>query len=110
MHLIAYGRKLAFRSFYHNSPVLARQDSLAYLFYRLRLHRNFTKRSLSLKFGVSEDYLSKVESGSRFPSLSFCLQCAIQFEVNPDYVKSRWVNEAVRVFSERLHKRLKLEN
>lgn len=110
MHLIAYGTKLTFRPFYHKNPVLARRNSLVYLFYRLRLHRNFTKRSLALKFGVSEDYLSRVEDGSRFPSLSFCLQCAIEFEVNSEYVKNRWAMEAVQVFSERLHRRLKLEN
>ena len=108
MHLIAYGSKLGFRPFYHKASVLARPDSLAHLFYKLRIHRNLTKRALSLKFGVSEDYLSRVESGSRFPSLSFCLKCSKEFEVNPEYVKNRWANEAVRSFSERLRSRLNL--
>ena len=108
MHLISYAPKLAFRVFYHKSPHVARADSLAHLFYKLRIHRNLTKRALSLKFGVSEDYLSRVESGSRFPSLGFCLQCSKEFDVNPEYVKNRWANEAIRVFSERLRTRLKL--
>jgi transcriptional regulator with XRE-family HTH domain len=108
MHLIAYGSKLGLGPFYHKRALLARSDSLAHLFYKLRIHRNFTKAALALKFGVSEDYLSRVESGSRFPSLSFSLQCSKEFDINPEYVKNRWANEAVRVFSERLRSRLKL--
>lgn len=110
MHLIAYGAKLRISPSYHKCPVLARSDSLAHLFYKLRIHRNLTKRSLSLKFGVTEDYLSRVESGSRFPSLSFSLKCAKEFDINPEYVKNHWANEAIRVFSERLRRRLKLFN
>jgi DNA-binding XRE family transcriptional regulator len=110
MHLITYAPKLGVKPVYHKRPVLARSDSLAHLFYKLRHNRNLTKRALSRKFGVSEDYLSRVENGSRFPSLSFCLKCAEEFEVNPEYIKNRWANEAIRVFSERLRRRLKLFN
>lgn len=108
MHLASYAGKLALKSVYHKRPVLAREDSLAYLFYKLRIHRNLTKRALALKFGVTEDYLSRVESGSRFPSLSFCLKCAGEFDFNPEYVKTRWVNEAVNIFEWRLRRRLNL--
>jgi transcriptional regulator with XRE-family HTH domain len=110
MHLVAYGSKLDSLPFYHRRPVLSRPDSLAHLFYKLRIHRNLTKRALSLKFGVKEDYLSRVEGGSRFPSLNFSLKCAEEFDINPEYVKNRWANEAVRLFSERLRRRLKLFN
>jgi transcriptional regulator with XRE-family HTH domain len=108
MHLASYAPKLAVSSVYHNKPVLARQDSLAHLFYKLRIHRNLTKRALALKFGVTEDYLSRVESGSRFPSISFSLKCAVEFDINPVYVRNRWANEATRLFSDRLRRRLKL--
>jgi len=110
MHLVSYGSALDLRGFYHKRAVLARSDSLAHLFYRLRIHRNLTKRALALKFGVKEDYVSRVESGSRFPSLSFCLKCSREFGVNPEYVKNRWAKEAVRSFEERLRRRLKLFN
>ena len=110
MHLVAYGSKLGLDPFYHKRALLARSDSLAHLFYKLRIHRNLTKRALALQFGVKEDYVSRVESGCRFPSLSFSLKCAQEFDINPEYVKSRWANEAIRIFSERLRSRLKLSN
>lgn len=110
MHVVSYGAKLDHPAFYHRRPSLARSDRLAYLFYKLRHNRNLTKRALALKFGVTEDYLSRVESGSRFPSLSFSVKCAKEFDINPEYVKNRWANEAIRLFSERLRRRLKLFN
>jgi len=110
MHLVSYGPKLAYSPFYRKRKPLARPNTLAHLFYKLRQNRNLTKRSLGDKFGLSEEYVSAIESGSKFPSLKFCLQCAIEFEVNPNYVKSMWAREAIGRFTDRIKKRLGLED
>ena len=110
MHLIAYGHKTSLKSFYPKRQALARPDSLPHLFYKLRQNHNLTKRTIADKFGVSVDYVSAIESGSKFPSIGFCLKCAIEFDINPNYVKSKWVREAIERFSDRLMRRLGLEN
>jgi transcriptional regulator with XRE-family HTH domain len=106
MHLVAYGPKIGFKPFYKSREHLARPDTLPHILYKLRQNHNLTKRSLAAKFGVSEEYISAVEGGSRFPSLNFCLKCAREFEINPYYVKSRWAREAIEIFSDRLYRRL----
>jgi transcriptional regulator with XRE-family HTH domain len=108
MHLVAYGSKIGLKSFYQKRSALTRVDSLPHLFYKLRQNRNLTKRALAAKFSVSEDYVSAIESGSKFPSLNFCLKCAQEFEVNPNYVKSKWAREVIERFSDRLNRRLGL--
>ena len=110
MHLVSYAPKIGFKSFYRNREHLARPDSLPHIFYKLRQNHNLTKRSLAEKFSVSEDYVSKIERGSIFPSLNFCLKCADLFEANPGWVKTKWAREAIERFSERLKKRLGLDN
>lgn len=108
MHLVSYGPKLDHPPFYRKRVALARPDSLGHLFLKLRQNRNLTKRALADKFCISEEYVSAIESGSRFPSLCFCLKCAQEFEINPNYVKSMWAREAIARFSDRLKKRLGL--
>ena len=108
MHLIAYGPKIVHPPFYRKRIALARPDSLPHLFCKLRQNHNLTKGSLAKKFGISEEYVSSIESGSKFPSLNFCLKCAREFDVNPSYVKSKWAKEAIERFSERVRKRLGL--
>lgn len=110
MHLVSYGPKIGLKSFYRNREHLARPDSLSHLFYKLRQNSNLTKRSLADKFGVAEDYVSAIESGSKFPSLNFSLKCAREFEINPNYVKSKWAREVIERFSDRLNRRLGLED
>jgi len=75
----------------------------------MRIHRNLTRRSLAQRAGVSEDYVAAVESGSKFPSLKFCLMCGQEFGANPNWVKNKWVNERVSRFLRSLRKRLDLE-
>jgi transcriptional regulator with XRE-family HTH domain len=106
MHLIAYGPKLGYFPFYRKRVSLARPDSLGHLFHKLRQNHTLTKRALAEKFCISEDYVSAIESGSKFPSLSFSLKCAREFEINPNYVKSKWAREAIERFSDRLNRRL----
>lgn len=110
MHLVAYGPKIGFKSFYHKRPGLTRPDSLPHLFCKLRQNHNLTKGSLAKKFGISEDYISGIESGSKFPSLNFCLECAREFDINPNYVKSKWAREVIERFSDRLNRRLGLDD
>jgi transcriptional regulator with XRE-family HTH domain len=110
MHLVSYGPKIGLKSFYQKQSALTRPDSLPHIFYKLRQNHNLTKRALAEKFSVSEDYVSKVERGSVFPSLDFCLKCADLFEANPGWVKMKWAREAVERFSERIKRRLGLEN
>lgn len=109
MHLISYEPKLDHRSLYHKRPALTRVDSLPYVFRKLRIHRNLTISSLANKFGFSEDYVRAIESGSKFPSLKFCLLCAQEFGANPNWVKSKWANDRIEQFSQRLLKRLGLD-
>jgi transcriptional regulator with XRE-family HTH domain len=108
MHLIASQGVPKHAPFYHRGVALARRSSLAYLFYKLRIDHNLTKKALALRCGVSEEYVTWVESGAKFPSLSFCLKCSKLFDVNPEYVMNRWAREAVDEFRDRLRRRLKL--
>lgn len=110
MHLVAYGPKIGLKSFYPKRSVLARPYSLPHLFWKLRQNHNLTKRSLADKFGISEEYVSSIESGSKFPSLSFSLKCAREFGINPKYVKSKWAREVIERFSDRLNRRLGLDD
>lgn len=110
MHLIAYGPKLGRSPLYQKRRHLARPDSLPRIFHNLRIHRNLTAAALGKKFGFSEDYVSQIESGSKFPSLNFCLKCAEEFGANPGWVKSKWLKEAIERFSDRLMKRLGLDD
>ena len=106
MHLVSYAPRTKLNPFYQKRPSLARPDSLPHLFRKLRQNRTLTKRSLAAKFGLSEEYVFSIESGSKFPSLNFCIKCAREFEINPNYVKSKWAREAIGRFSDRLNRRL----
>jgi transcriptional regulator with XRE-family HTH domain len=108
MHLASNREVIKHAPFYHRGVALARRNSLAYLFYKLRIDHNLTKKALGLRCGVSEEYVTRVESGSKFPSFLFCVKCSKYFEVNPEYVKNRWACEAVEEFRDRLRRRLKL--
>ena len=110
MRLVSYAPQKKLNPFYQKRPSLARPDSLPHLFYKLRQNRNLTKRSLADKFCVSEEYVSAIESGSKFPSLNFCLKCAKEFEINPNYVKNKWAREVIERFSDRLNRRLGLDD
>jgi DNA-binding XRE family transcriptional regulator len=98
------------KTFYQKRNPLTRPDLLSFIFRKLRIHRFLTKKALALKFGVSEEYVSQIESGSKFPSLNFCLKCANEFGANPVWVKSKWSKEAIERFSTRLIKRLGLDD
>jgi transcriptional regulator with XRE-family HTH domain len=108
MHLVAHGAKLTHPPFYRKRSTLARPDSLPHLFLKLRQNRNLTKKALAAKFGISEDYISAIEGGSKFPSIGFCLKCAGEFDINPMYVKNKWAKEAIERFGRRLMRRLGL--
>ena len=110
MHLVAYGPQIKFKPFYQKRPSLARPDSLPHLFRKLRQNNGLTKRSLAAKFCLSEEYVSAIESGSKFPSLSFCVKCAREFGINPKYVKSKWAKEAIGRFTDRPNRRLGLDD
>jgi transcriptional regulator with XRE-family HTH domain len=110
MHLVGGQDVQHLTGVYHGDVIKARPDTLPFIFQKLRIHRNLTKESLGKKCGVSEKYVSSVESCSRYPSLNFCLQCATEFEINPSWVKEKWVNGRVSKFRDSLFKRLKVEN
>lgn len=110
MHLISYGPTLGYPQFYQKRSPLTRPYSLCTIFRNLRIHRNLTKGALATKFGVSEDYVSAVERGSKFPSLKFCLMCCHEFGANPNWVKNKWANERISRFSDNVRKRLGLDD
>ncbi len=109
MHLVGGLEDHVFLRSYHSRRPLTRPGSLPYVFRKLRISHNLTKRALAEMFSVSERYVSDVESGSRFPSLRYCLQCGDLFGANPLWVKNQWAREAVQRFQERLFKRLSLD-
>ena len=109
MHSISGGRDLLHSPLYRSSRHLSRQDSLSYFFRKMRVHRNLTKKRLALEFGFTEEYVSAIESGSKFPSLRYCLLCADLFGANPNWVKTKWATEVVARFSRRLMARLGLD-
>ena len=94
MHLVSISGFLRIQQFIIKLA-LAKRHSLAYLFYKFRIDHNLSRKALARKFGVGVEYLSRIESGGKFPSLCFCLKCARLFGVNPHYVKNRWACEAV---------------
>lgn len=110
MHLISCQSGSHYTGFYQNESILTRQNSLPYTFRKLRIHRNLTKAALAKKFYVTEDYVSKIESGDLPPSLKYCLQCGEEFGFNPYWIKTKWSNEIIERFSNRLKRRLGLEN
>lgn len=110
MHVIYSHEVRKLPLFYHRRGPLTRADSLPYFFHRMRIHRNLTRKALAQKCGVSEDYVSAVESGSKSPSLKFCLLCGDLFGANPSWVKNKWANERTRCFSDRMKKRLGLDD
>jgi transcriptional regulator with XRE-family HTH domain len=110
MHLVYHGVGSLQSSSYKNEPALARPYTLAHLFHKLRMNRNLTKGRLAEKFSLSEEYVSAVESGSKFPSAGYCLSCAREFGANPEWVKRMWVREMVGRFQSRLNKRLSIED
>lgn len=109
MQVINGGRDLLRFSLYRNCRHLSRPNSLPYFFRKLRIHRSLTKKGLARKFGFTEEYVSAIESGSKFPSLKYCLLCADVFGANPNWVKTKWADEAIKRFSDRLMVRLGLE-
>jgi len=109
MHLVWHGPNIVHRSFYPNTPVLSRVDTLPYFFRRMRQHQNMTIAALAEKCGVLADYVSAVEGGSKFPSLKFCLLCGDLFGANANWIKNKWANEKVSRFSDRIRKRLDLD-
>lgn len=110
MHLVSYAPRTKLDPFYQKRPFLARPDSLPHLFRKLRQNHNLTKGSLADKFGLSEEYVSSIEGGSKFPSLSFSIKCAREFGINPKYVKSKWAREVIERYSDRLNRRLGLDD
>lgn len=109
MHIIQGGCDPLHSPLYRNCRHLSRPNSLPYTFRKLRVYRNLTKKSLARKFGFTEEYVSAIESGSKFPSLRYCLLCADLFGANPNWAKTKWAHEAIRRFSDRLMVRLGLD-
>ncbi len=110
MHLVGGQAVRHFTGVYHDKVIKSRVDSLPYIFHKLRIHRNLSRKSLAKKCGVSESYVYSVESGSIYPSLKFCLRCATEFDMNPNYATVKWANGRVLRFRETLLRRLKIEN
>jgi DNA-binding XRE family transcriptional regulator len=110
MHLIYHGPNIVHPPFYPKRISLSRPDSLCSIFRNLRIHHNLTKGALAEKFSVSKEYVSAIESGSKFPSLKFCLLCGEEFGANPNWVKNKWANERISRFSDVVRRRLDLKD
>jgi DNA-binding XRE family transcriptional regulator len=95
---------------YQTSQPLTRVDSLPYLFRKFRIHHNLTKRALAAKFCISEKYVEEIERGSKLPSLRISTMYAKEFGANPEWVKRKWFKDTVEHFSERLRRKIALEN
>jgi len=76
----------------------------------MRIHRNLTRKALAQRCGVSEEYVFSIENGSKFPSVMYCLKCSDLFGANPSWIKTKWAKEALERFSNRLMKRLGLND
>lgn len=110
MHLVSDTRPpLSFPS-YQKKLYFTRAYSLPYIFRMLRIDRDLTKKALAAKIGVREDYLSRVEDGSRFPTLNFCLACGKEFGFNPNWVKVKWVNALLERMAVKLRQRLEISD
>jgi transcriptional regulator with XRE-family HTH domain len=110
MLLIYHGPDSQHASSYQDRPILTRPYTLAYLFRKLRINHTLTKSKLAEICCVAEAYVSAVEEGARFPSIGFCLSCAGEFGVNPEWVKRMWMREIMARFENRFRKRLEIED
>jgi len=89
---------------------ICRIYSLAYLFHKLRIQKNLTKKALAEKIGFTEEYVCGVEKGGKLPSFNYALKCAELFEINPEWVKRKWLKEFLFWFEEGVRKILEIEN
>jgi transcriptional regulator with XRE-family HTH domain len=110
MHLIPGGCGLLHVPLYKVTKRHSRPGTLPDFFRKMRLYRGLSRGSLSQKFGISEKYISDIETGARFPSLRYCLLCAGEFGANPGWVKSKYANEAIYRYSSRIKKRLGVDD
>ena len=110
MHLVSVNCDSLHVPLYKEKSFLSRPASLSGIFHNLRIHRNITRKSLALRFDLSEQYVSSIEDGRKFGSLRFFLKCAEFFGANPNCVKCKWANESVRRYGDRLRAKLCLDN
>jgi transcriptional regulator with XRE-family HTH domain len=108
MHLVSGSSDRLHDPLYQFPKSIARPGTLPDIFHKLRVHKNLSCASLSKLLRVSERYIRDIESGTRFSSLRYCLLCADLFGANPNWVKSKYANEAVFRYSVRLRCRLGL--
>jgi len=89
---------------------ICRIYSLAHLFHKLRIQKNLTKKALAEKIGFTEEYVYRVEKGEKLPSFDYAVRCAKLFEINPEWVKRKWLKELLFWFEERVRGLLEIEN
>jgi len=82
--------------------------SLACIFRKLRLHKSITTKELSKKLDVGEIYVTQVELGYKKPSLKYWLACGQVFGFNPNWIKSKWLNDKSNDIKERLKRKIGL--
>lgn len=81
-------------------------NSLAHLFYNLRVYRNLSPKALSKKCGVSENFVLGVEDGSINPPLKYWLSCGDEFGANPNWVRVKFINERSVIARRRLEEKI----
>jgi len=109
---IAY-TKTPQKPLYRISPDLSRIYriySLSYLFRKLRIHKNLTKKALAQRIGFTEEYVYRIEKDEKLPSFDYAVKCAELFEINPEWVKRKWLKEFLTWFEERVRRILEIEN
>jgi len=67
-----------------------------------------SKRSFAQKMDVSQEYVRFIEKGIKPPSLKFCLACAVEFGINPQWVKNKWLKDTVERIKQNLEMKLGL--
>ncbi len=83
-----------------------RSNSLSFLFREIRASKGITKKSIAEKLGVSEEYISQVEQGTkRLPLRCWLLICE-EFGMNPQWLKKKWLSETLSRMGEKLEERI----
>jgi DNA-binding XRE family transcriptional regulator len=68
----------------------------------MRTGRKLSRKTVANAVGVSDDYIYKIESGLRVPSIDLTLKIGHYFDVNPEWLKSMWVRDFMTVIEARL--------
>jgi transcriptional regulator with XRE-family HTH domain len=90
--------------------ILTEANSLAHLFVSLRANKGISRERMAKRLGISEKYLSLIETGKKIPSTKVCSGFAKILDINEFWLRRKLYTEIVSSYEEKLKKKLGLED